>query len=89
MRAPFAAVCLTLLLAGCGERTPPSEEECQAAAQRLVDIFVEHAGEDPVARRAAQRQHKNFLESCTQTGSRAQALCTAQAQTLAELEACE
>ena len=89
MRALFALLCVPLLLAGCGDRTPPSEAECQAAAQRLVEIFAEHAGEDRVARRAAERQHKNFLESCTQTGSRAQALCAARAQTLADLEACE
>jgi hypothetical protein len=86
--APAGLCLLACSPLACG-RDAPSQAQCQAAADNVVEVFATANTEtSAIARRVAENQHTNFYESCVNTGSSAQAECAAQAGSVAELEQC-
>jgi hypothetical protein len=62
---------------------------CLAAADNIVALFTaEGAGDPAAAGRATKRAHRNFFESCRDTGTIEQAACASQASSVGELERC-
>jgi len=84
-----SAIAACLALAACSEGGKPTDDMCLAAADNLVALFSENdASVHALGRRAAERSHRNFFESCRDTGTIEQARCASEATSVAELERC-